>query len=283
MRILEWEHIEFLTLPQGVALTIGVFDALHVGHRELIHRTCDNDAGAESLVITFRDNPLKVLQPGGYPGNVLTLNQKLERIAALGTGAVLLIDFSLEFSKLSGTEFIGRINALFRPRMLVLGKDFRCGHRNDTDALHVKSLLSPQGVRVDIVEPVLDNGIPVSSTRIRTAIQAGDLRSARRLLGSDFFVELGEAAVQANHRAFLVQTGSLPQVLPAAGTFEATMYRGLPSFKSDLRIDGFAGSVHPAPTKTRVSIEEGYLRWPKEIGSGYTHVRFDGHAPTVDH
>lgn len=278
MKVYEWEHIDFVTLPQGVSLTIGVFDALHVGHRELIHRTCENPFGVESTVITFRDNPLKLLQPGAYPGNVLTLDQKLERIAALGVASVLLIDFSLDFSKLTGTEFIGRINALFRPRMLVLGKDFRCGHRNDTDAQHVRSLLEPQGVVVDIVEPVLDNGFPVSSTRIRAAIQAGDLHAARKLLGSDFFVELGGAAVETNHQAYLVQLSTLAQVLPAAGTYDVTMYPGLPSFKSDLRGDMFAGTVHPAPTRTQLSIEHGMLRWPMEIGSGYTHVRFDGHA-----
>jgi len=285
VKIYEWEHIDFVTVPQGVSLTIGVFDALHVGHRELIHRTGENPFGAESLVITFRDNPLKVLQPGAYPGNVLTMNQKLERIAALGVGSVLLIDFSLDFSKLTGTEFIARVNALFRPRMMVLGKDFRCGYRNDTDADHVRSLLEPQGVRVDIVAPVLDNGFPVSSTRIRAAIQAGDLHAARKLLGSDFFVELGGAAVEADHQAYVVQISTLSQVLPAAGIYDVTMYRGLPSlyqgapsFKSDLRGDAFAGTVHPAPTRTQVSIEHGVLRWPRETGGGYTLVRFDGHA-----
>ncbi|HUX13899.1 MAG TPA: FAD synthetase family protein [Spirochaetia bacterium] len=276
MRIIEWERDDPLSLPHGVSMTIGVFDALHLGHRELIHRIQEREFGADSLVITFRDNPLKVLQPGGYPGNVLTLDQKLERIAALGVRSVLLIDFSLDFSKMSGTEFILKINALFRPHLLVLGTNFRCGHRNDTNAGKVQSLLGSQGVRVDIVEPVLDNGIPVSSTRIRAAIQAGDLSTARRLLGSDYFLELGGAAVQMNHQVYLVDAGDLTQVLPAAGTFDVTMYQGLPSFKGEYRREVSAGTVHPAPIRTRVTIDHGSLRWPKEIGSGYSHVRFDG-------
>jgi hypothetical protein len=160
--------------------------------------------------------------------------------------------------------------------MVVLGKDFRCGHRNDTDVSRIRALLEPQGVTVEVLEPVLDNGFPVSSTRIRAAIQAGDLHTARKLLGSDFFLHLADANVEKNHRFFSVPVDSVPQVTPANGLFEVTMYDGLPSF--DSKSSGTSGG-NPAPrrrTNAQVSIENGRIRWPISVGSDFSHIRFNG-------
>ncbi|HUX50123.1 MAG TPA: FAD synthetase family protein [Spirochaetia bacterium] len=275
MKTFEWELSEVSAVPQGVALSIGVFDGVHLGHQELIRRIRDNGHGAQSIIITFRDHPLRVLQPQAFPGNIMPMDYKLHRLEALGIDGVLLIDFSMEFSKLSGAEFIGRIYRLFRPQLVVLGKDFRCGHKNDTDATAVEELLSHQRVQVDVVEPIADDGYRVSSTRIRAAIQNGDFHTARRLLGVEYFVSLTGTSAGLTADSYAVSVGSLKQVVPLHGEFQVTMYDGSP-YSLNGTSSGTGGTVeNPRRLSVRIRIADGVLSWPESAGPDFTHIRFD--------
>jgi len=275
MKTFEWELSEVSAFPQGVALAIGVFDGVHLGHQELIRRIRDNDRGAHSIIITFRDHPLRILQPQAFPGNIMPTDYKLHRLEALGIEGVLLIDFSTEFSKLTGAEFIGRIYRLFRPQLVVLGKDFRCGHKNDTDATAVKELLAHQRVHVDAVEPVLDDGYRVSSTRIRAAIQNGDLHTARRLLGAEYLLSLIGTSAQLTANGFAVTIGSLKQVVPARGMFQVTMYDGSPYMVNGSTASAGGTAEKPRRLSVRARIADGVLSWPESVGKRFTHMRFD--------
>ena len=172
------------------------------------------------VVLTFRQHPRSVLTRQA-PGTLATLRQRRERFAALGVTHLVLIDFSAQFSRLSGREFVAALVRAMSLRKLVVGVDFRCGRGRDTDVGELRRLLASAGVQVIVVPPVMvggnsdgrtvvgstiaagsgaiaaDSGTGVvSSTRIRASVRAGDFAATRKMMGVPFEVDLrGVAAV----------------------------------------------------------------------------------------
>ena len=182
-----------------VALTIGTFDGVHRGHREILRRlaACAGDRVRGSgvphcAVLTFRQHPRAVLTRE-HPGALTTLRQRWERFAALGMTHLVLIDFSAQFSRLSGREFVAALRRSMSLHTLVVGVDFRCGRGRDTDVAELQRLLAPAGVRVVAVPPLMMGGHAVSSTRIRAAVRAGDFAATQEMMGLPFEVDLRAA------------------------------------------------------------------------------------------
>jgi len=181
MRIISWEEY---TAPEPLpdtplAVTVGVFDGVHRGHQSLIRQIC----GSPYLptVVTFKQNPQSVLNPAAFAGDIMNLEQKLRAFEVLGVQLTVLIDFSQGFSKINGRAFIDLL--LNRPvRLIALGRNFRCGHGLDTGAEQIRGLAEAHGTEVWIAPPVMDEGQPVSSSRIRQALAAGRQAEAERLL-----------------------------------------------------------------------------------------------------
>ena len=188
MRIISWE--EYLYVGSGewgvgsgeytpLAVTVGVFDGIHRGHQALIRKVCSSPH--TPTVVTFRQNPQGVLKPDAFTGDIMTLEQKLRALEVLGVQLTVLIDFSEEFSKINGRGFIDLL--LNRPvQLIALGRNFRCGYRLDTGAEEIRSLAGARGAEVWVAPPVMDEGQPVSSSRIRQALAAGRQAEAERLL-----------------------------------------------------------------------------------------------------
>jgi len=196
MRVISWEefispslHSSFLISHPSLAVTIGVFDGVHRGHQSLICRICNTPDSQLPLppstlptVVTFKQNPLQVLQPDAYTGDIMSLDKKLQFLSLLGVKLAVLIDFSEKFSKMNGRDFINLL--LDKPvKMLALGHDFRCGRHLDTGLEEIRSLAGARGVEVWVTPPVMDGGQPVSSSRIRQALADGRVGEAERLLG----------------------------------------------------------------------------------------------------
>ena len=203
------------------ALTIGTFDGVHRGHREILRRLAecaDRDrpgGGAHRVVLTFRQHPRSVLTRQ-HPGTLTTLRQRRERFAALGVTHLVLIDFSAQFSKLSGREFIGALLRGMSLRKLVVGVDFRCGRGRDTDVVELQRLLAPAGVHVVVVPPVVvndnidsSNGV-VSSTRIRALVRAGDFAATREMMGVPYEVDLCDTVRAVPDGGSAVDRGAVP-------------------------------------------------------------------------
>ncbi|MDR1932576.1 MAG: FAD synthetase family protein [Spirochaetales bacterium] len=217
MRILNWE--EFLRLdknhPPAAAMTIGVFDGLHAGHRALIGRIVSFAAaspGTAAWVLTFRENPKRILRPGSYPGDILPLQARLDKLEALGIHTCVIIDFSAGFGKLKGADFMSLICGSCSLRFLSIGEDFHFGCGTDTNAEKAKDFLEPLGVRVDILAPVYHEGSRISSTRIRAFIRDGNIPAALSMLGRPYRLEVRGAG---ERRAIT----ELSQVVPRLGRF----------------------------------------------------------------
>ncbi|GAB3123984.1 bifunctional riboflavin kinase/FAD synthetase [Glaciibacter psychrotolerans] len=169
------------------AVSIGKFDGVHAGHRAIIAEMkllAERDELA-TAVVTFDRHPLSLLSPGDCPPALVSLDQKLELLAASGIDATLVLEFDSALSSLPAEEFISRIlvDAMHAKHVLV-GKDFRFGARGAGDSQLLTSLGATYGYethRIDDVGP--DNEQRVSSTGIRRLLADGDVHAARDQLG----------------------------------------------------------------------------------------------------
>ena len=181
LQIVSWK--DFLENPVESAITIGVFDGLHLGHRALIELIVRR--GPNPTVITFRDNPRKVINPECFQGEIFTFEQKLAGFEKLNVRRVVLIDFSEEFSKMRGRLFVDLLQDPGKMVYLAIGSNFRCGYGKDIGADSIKEVNEGKGIPTDIVPPVVLFDKPVSSSLIRSAIHRGDLKLAALLMGRD--------------------------------------------------------------------------------------------------
>jgi len=126
-----WTNLDHDLAQTPSALTIGVFDGLHRGHQELIRRVVEPNR--TSVVVTFQRHPTEVLLHDSIPGFIMSIRQKRRTLEGLGVDVSVLVDFTESFRRLSGRDFLTRLTESFTIRRLVVGHDFRCGYRLDTD------------------------------------------------------------------------------------------------------------------------------------------------------
>ena len=251
MRIISWESfVSDSASPLPRAATVGVFDGLHLGHRALIDQVASRRPDLAPTVFTFRENPKAILRPREFEGNIFSLDQKLGEFERLGMDLIVLIDFSGNFGKLSGKEFVDLIKDRGKLRYLAVGSDFRCGYRLDTDADQLRSMNEADGLPTEIVAPVLRDGMPVSSSRIRSAIAAGNLVEAAALLGRNFVLDLGSAPTTPGPIVNEYDVGPTRRITPPNGRY-------LVLVKSDGSEPGM---------ECAVEIDQARVRVPSRIG-----------------
>ncbi len=179
-------------LPRGGVLTIGNFDGVHLGHQEMLRRVVERARAldAPSVVLTFDPHPTRVLHPQRAPKLIQTLRQREEAIAALGVDALVVVPFTREFAAMPAEEFVSDLlGRCLGVREVRVGSAFAfgCGKRGNVALL--TRLGQEAGIRVEALDVVVDGDEPVSSTRVRTLLEEGDVSGARRLLGRPFAMD----------------------------------------------------------------------------------------------
>jgi riboflavin kinase/FMN adenylyltransferase len=209
--------------PRGRALAVGTFDGVHLGHRRVIEsaRAWGRANDAQACVVSFDPHPLQVLQPDDPPQLLTTPDVKAELIAGLGVDELLLIPFTPEFSQLEAQDFCDRVLVeRLHARHVSVGENFRFGHGARGDATLLES--HPQFDTV-VVPLVQHNGAPVSSSRIRKLLNAGDVTTAAELLGEPFQLQGIVVKGDERGRSLGVPTANLKpadnQVVPRAGIY----------------------------------------------------------------
>lgn len=238
LRVLSWDmFVGSRPLRDvSVAMTIGVFDGVHKGHKSLINKVIEQDA-KEAIVLTFRYNPRRFLKPHLFPGDVTSQRQKLDILASLGITTVILIDFSNDFSKLSGNEFLMKIRQSCELTYLVLGDNFRCGFQGRTSAYDVRNILSEQDIPVDIAQPVTFQAATLSSTRIRAAIREGEIEKAGAMMERNYSIDVGDIPQNRDQDIRFIEKMGLFQVLPPIGNYPVKIHTPTMNFPADLVID----------------------------------------------
>jgi riboflavin kinase/FMN adenylyltransferase len=173
-------------------VTVGMFDGVHRGHRALLDRVAA-EAAARSVpatAVTFDRHPLAVLRPGSEPPLLTTLDRKVELLGRAGMAVVLVLEFTRELSEVTAEAFAAEM--LFdrlAARAVVVGENFRFGHKAAGDPALLAELGRPRGIEVIAVPLRADGDQPVSSTRIRAELAEGDVAAAAALLGRPYGVE----------------------------------------------------------------------------------------------
>jgi riboflavin kinase / FMN adenylyltransferase len=212
-------------LPAPV-LTIGTFDGVHRGHQALIHatRALASDLGAPTTVLTFEPSPRDVLRPDHGTPRIESLQQRLVHLEASGVDVVILQRFDAELAALEPGRFCRELLAEQLGVVgMVVGHDFRFGHRRAGDATLLREVLH---VPVTEVGPLSDAGGPISSSRVRAALQLGNVGEAARLLGRPH--ELVGVVVEGDHRGSAIgfPTANLSPgggLLPPNGVYAVTV------------------------------------------------------------
>jgi len=175
--------------PAAVAL--GVFDGVHLAHRAILGAAVEHalDGGLASVVCTFDVHPLEVLQPGRAPAPLSTLGERLDLIAATGIQATVVVAFTPELASMEAEAFVKDVLLeRLRARQVVVGFNHTFGRGARGDARLLRALGERLGFSAHVVEPLVVDGVPVSSTGIRAALRTGEVDRAARYLGRPYDV-----------------------------------------------------------------------------------------------
>jgi riboflavin kinase/FMN adenylyltransferase len=183
MKLIEWRQFledGFSHNGKPSSMTVGVFDGVHLGHQALLKKIVSHDANKTPVVVTFRHNH-KI-----ESGNILTFKQRLDIFENLGIQTAVVIDFTEAFKQMPGIEFLEILLKRGNVGFFAVGSGFRCGYQQDTDAEMIQKFFTSHNISVEIVPKVMEGSLPVSSSRIRSAISAGDVKLAGKMLGRTY-------------------------------------------------------------------------------------------------
>jgi riboflavin kinase/FMN adenylyltransferase len=213
-------------------VTMGNFDGIHLGHQALIIRTVEESRrrNAVSVALTFDPHPLKVLAPARAPRLILTPEDKIELFRDLGIDVVINQRFDASFAGLEAEEFVRRfIVDRLNAKKLWVGSDLRFGRGRKGSVEQLIGWGVEWGFEVGMVEPILVNGVRVSSSQIRALIEEGRVDEARALLGRFHFVS--GTVVDGNRRGRglgfpTANIASRTEVIPSDGIYATLFHIG---------------------------------------------------------
>jgi len=177
---------------RGGIVALGNFDGFHKGHQAVVGRAVSRarSEGRPALIATFDPHPVRFFKPDLPPFRLTTLDQRERLFGQAGADAMLVFQFGAELAAVTAPDFVAdylvsRIGAAG----VVTGEDFTFGKGRGGNIGVLKMLGQANRISVDAVAPVEEDGEPVSSSRIRDALQAGDCAAAARLLTRLFAIE----------------------------------------------------------------------------------------------
>jgi riboflavin kinase / FMN adenylyltransferase len=230
----------FRALRGPIMLAAGFFDGVHVGHQLVLNGAVREARrrGGQAWALTFDQHPLSILAPEHRPPLLTPLEVRLDRLAATGIDGCLVLPFTRTLAGLTPAEFVallcGRAQRVVNIRC---GANWRFGARAAGDVAELARLGRAHGFRVTVVRAAHYHGLPVSSTRIRKAIQRGNLASATAMLGRPYSIRETVVRGRGVGRTLGMATANVhpsAEVLPPIGVYAVRTWIG------DRLVDGVA-------------------------------------------
>ena len=190
---------------KGAMVAIGSFDGVHRGHQAVIERLKlqATARGVSAVMLTFEPHPRDVFAPAPFMFRLTPPDVKARLAAALGLDGIVLMPFSREFSQVEAEDFVARFLVKgLRASGVVVGADFHFGHNRRGTPSFLRAAGAVHGFSVDILELLPEGAEAVSSSRIRAALGAGDVKTANGLLGYHWF--FGGEVVKGDQRGRLL-------------------------------------------------------------------------------
>ena len=176
---------------EPIALTIGNFDGVHLGHQVMLARLRDasHRLGLPATVLTFEPHPREFLSPDAAPARLTTMREKIACLAEFGVDRTQVIRFDRKFAAMLPEDFVARLLVeKLCVRWLVVGDDYRYGAQRSGDYAHLAQAAARFGFQLEAVPSVNLAGERVSSTAVRAALARGDFAHAQRLLGRAYAI-----------------------------------------------------------------------------------------------
>ncbi|MDP4028862.1 MAG: bifunctional riboflavin kinase/FAD synthetase [Gallionella sp.] len=179
-----------LLATQPVALTIGNFDGVHLGHQALLNelRAAAQIRELQTAVVIFEPHPREFFTPQQAPTRLTSLREKLELFESLGIDRVHVCRFNARFAQMSAAEFIHALHEKLSAKFVLIGDDFRFGSGRAGDFALMEKIGMQHGFAVQSVHSVLHNGVRISSTAVRAALAEGNMRMAQSYLGRHYSI-----------------------------------------------------------------------------------------------
>lgn len=228
-------------------VTVGTFDGIHRGHRFVVDRlvAAARERGLRSVVVTFDQHPLRVVNAAAAPALLSTHDEKLEALAATGLEHIAIVPFTRELAAYEADQFVDHVLiGRFGMRELFIGHDHGFGRGRTGDAAILERLGASRGFGVHVVPPVDGrDGRPVSSSAIRSAVATGDLEAAADGLARPYWVtgtvEPGEARGAAlGYRTINLSSPPAEKLLPPDGVYAVRVETPRGRFPGMLNLGG---------------------------------------------
>lgn len=221
-----------LTWLRPLALAVGTFDGVHVGHQRLIRRLVREarQEGLPAAVLTFEPHPQEILSSGRTPQRLTLLEEKASLVASLGADIFLVMTFDSTLAAMSPDQFAERVlRGMLRARRLHVGYNFSFGAGASGNAEYLQRWGQERGIGVRIHPRVTLGGATVSSTCIREALARGAVGAARLMLGRPYHLEGEVVAGEGRGRQLGYPTANLrwspEKVVPAPGVYAVWVAR----------------------------------------------------------
>jgi len=265
------------------AITIGNFDGVHIGHREIIRRVARvaRENGWKAAALTFDPHPTKLVAPARAPRLLTTAEQRARLMLDCGMDEILILPFTPEIAALNPEDFVREIlSAKLQARAVLVGDNFRFGNRAAGDARALQELGRKYGFSTEILHAIVWRGRVISSSEVRGAIDAGRVSLACRMLGHPYALEgrvVPGAGIGSKKTVPTLNLETDAEVLPKTGvyitrTHDSASQRDWPSITNvgyrptfngnGLTIETFLLSPLESATPEEISVE--FLRWVRE-------------------
>lgn len=291
--LLAREELSHYAAGRPTAITLGVFDGVHLGHRHLIDGLKERAAarGLASGIVTLHPSPVQVLRPTVRVAYLTSLEERVELLRATGVDTVAPLTFTSEVAELSAFDFLAMLHGALDMQFLLMGPDNAFGRGREGTPSRVAEIADELGFELEVLTQPLDGGDGrVSATAIRNAIAEGDMEAAERLLGRAFSLRGPVVRGHERGRAIGFPTANMAvtpdRALPAFGVYVTRSHVGGRTYPSATNI-----GINPTFDDAVPSIEtyildfEGDL-YGRELRIELLHrlrgeVKFDGIEPLV--
>lgn len=221
-----------ISLHQNIAIALGTFDGVHAGHQQIIGQAVQlaKQSSGTSVVFTFRNHPLSIIDPERCPPFIMPEEEKVEVISGMGVDILMSIPFDIKFLQLMPDEFIQLLIQYFRPAHVVVGPNYTFGYQGKGTPEFLRKAGAAYNFDVQVPEAVLVDNSLVSSTLIRQLIASGDVQQAAKLLGRPFVMDGIVMNGDQRGRQLGYPTANLPvppgMVIPADGVYAVQVMTG---------------------------------------------------------
>ncbi len=259
-------------------VTTGTFDGVHLGHLQVINRLKEValKSNGESVILTFHPHPRMVLDPGNKRLKLLnTVEEKTELLEKAGIENLIIHPFSREFSLLSSTEFIKNILVdQIHTHKLVIGYDHHFGKNREGSFEHLQQNAHIYGFEVEEIPAKDIDHVEISSTRIRKAIEQGDVPTANKYLGYEYFISGTVVKGKQLGRTLGYPTANIEihdqnKLIPVDGIYAVRIVVGQKKYSGMMSI-----GMNPTVDGKEKTIEVNIFDFDKDIYGEHIRVSF---------